>query len=819
MDKENNAIPNLEKENPECSEVIGKETEVLKERRKLLFGEAAANEFDQNSFGLALSGGGIRSATINLGFMKTLNKLGLLKRADYLSTVSGGGYAGAYIQATLKGLGSELQHKDESINVDDCYEKLFSDEHIEHMRSRGEYLIPGKGVIKNFNRLVLIVAYLSSWIMSLLSPALMIAIAYSIYGLVSTFVEMDSQLFYEYCAYVLTIGAFAFPVVLTAHYILNRVEIYGLNISLWFHRAETVLLIALGFGILASAIAAVGLQYSEHGQSLLMYLCIGAGAIILGFFVNPNASSFHRFYRAQLSEAFLKFAGTRKDQNLLLKDLYPDKIEKAGVQDLINPYPLINTCLNLQATKDPKFQGTKTNDYFLLSPLYCGAKLTNYVETKGHNGYNTMTLPAATTISAAALNPGMGIYSNKILSVFLALFNARLGYWTWNPMKGSKGINAIWWPPYFFYELLSQIGTDKKMLNISDGGHIENLAVYELLRRKCKLIIAVDAGEDAQYAFSDLENLAIRSRNELGIEIRFLEGQDPEDIIRPKASFAYSRKRFAVAGLYKIWEEFTMTVPKGKGTRKVEVLVNYNHSPQPGEEAFSVCIKKEKNPEPSILKQAKKEAKERYERENPGKTGLEKLRTGTLVYVKSSVTAPLGKPNITPPEEVKEPSLLQQLFLLRKKKNPSGDRSTDGLNYAVYKYKIYHPVFPHEPTSDQFFDEVQWEAYYQLGQHLAIDMLGDLAFVKADLSYSNFEEKSTTPNVSLNDLMLQLDPTLAEVEEPVVQTRDLSSDTPRGIEPELPKAAEQETAEIEQETVETQQEEAEIQQEDSYYKI
>jgi len=39
---------------------------------------------------------------------------------------------------------------------------------------------------------------------------------------------------------------------------------------------------------------------------------------------------------------------------------------------------------------------------------------------------------------------------------------------------------------------------------LSDGGHLENLGVYELLRRRCKFIISSDAGEDADLNFSSL---------------------------------------------------------------------------------------------------------------------------------------------------------------------------------------------------------------------------------------------------------------------------------------------------------------------------
>ncbi|HEX8172083.1 MAG TPA: patatin-like phospholipase family protein [Thermoanaerobaculia bacterium] len=51
--------------------------------------------------GLALSGGGVRSATFNLGLLQALAAAGKLKAFDYLSTVSGGGYAGGWWSAWL----------------------------------------------------------------------------------------------------------------------------------------------------------------------------------------------------------------------------------------------------------------------------------------------------------------------------------------------------------------------------------------------------------------------------------------------------------------------------------------------------------------------------------------------------------------------------------------------------------------------------------------------------------------------------------------------------------------------------------------------
>jgi len=55
-----------------------------------------------NLIGLAFSGGGIRSATLNLGVLQALAENQLLHKFDYLSTVSGGGYIGSWLTALTR---------------------------------------------------------------------------------------------------------------------------------------------------------------------------------------------------------------------------------------------------------------------------------------------------------------------------------------------------------------------------------------------------------------------------------------------------------------------------------------------------------------------------------------------------------------------------------------------------------------------------------------------------------------------------------------------------------------------------------------------
>lgn len=686
--------------NTTYSDVIAAEDELLRERRRKIMGDDFAAALEENRFGLALSGGGIRSATINLGILKTLHKFGVLKQADYLSTVSGGGYTGAYIQATTKEKGQEG--------------KLFAPEHLHYMRSHGEYLFPGTGLEKIWNQLTLVVAFMVSFLMSLISPAILVGLIVGsyffcdYYNLISIDFMDAVQQHWQWLMPELFYGGI---VIFVLHYLLNIAQVYRLDGSNFFNRLETLVVI----GILSTfgwpLIKSFQSVKSPTAEQLLFFVTAGFILVLMGMFTNPNATSFHRFYRKQLADAYLHFATTNK--NILLHQLcQPHSNEH---QDYLAPYPLINTCLNLQSSKDPNFQGAKASDYFLLSPLYCGAKLVGYVPTAETIGYRQMTLPAAVTISAAAVNPGLGAYSNKILSILLTIFNLRLGFWTWNPMKIKTTWPVVWWPFYFFYELFGRIGTDKKMINISDGGHIENLGVMELLRRQCKLIVSVDAGADPLFTFADLENLAVRARNELGIDIRFRPDEIPENIMRVNPSHGYSKKRFAVADLYQLWEK----VCTDEGEEKI---VHY-----PG-----------------------------------GK------KTGVFVYVKSSVTAPTGRPD-------------DAAF-------------KDAFQYGTYKYKIYNPDFPHESTADQFFDPIQWEAYFQLGQFIAADILG------VD-NLNNFDVEEEAFTIPLDELYRHFDENMqlfGAVELPLPRVRG------RGIDDILIEAAQQQRPEKEMEGTPTE---------------
>lgn len=109
-------------------------------------GKAGHTFPDQESFGLAFSGGGIRSATFNLGVLQALAKVNILSCIDYLSTVSGGGYIGSWLLAWLKR--DNISHVVKQLNPDwNEHDECKATPQIEFLRDYSNYLTPQVGFL------------------------------------------------------------------------------------------------------------------------------------------------------------------------------------------------------------------------------------------------------------------------------------------------------------------------------------------------------------------------------------------------------------------------------------------------------------------------------------------------------------------------------------------------------------------------------------------------------------------------------------------------------------------------------------------------
>jgi len=120
--------------------LFAQENAALAGRRRLAMHKAESATADADSsptpprVGMAISGGGIRSATFALGLLRGLAQQGLLNRLDYLSTVSGGGFVGAMFGRMVEQLGIS-QAQSELAQANSAA--------LDWLRRNGRYLTPG----------------------------------------------------------------------------------------------------------------------------------------------------------------------------------------------------------------------------------------------------------------------------------------------------------------------------------------------------------------------------------------------------------------------------------------------------------------------------------------------------------------------------------------------------------------------------------------------------------------------------------------------------------------------------------------------------
>jgi len=384
--------------------------------------------------------------------------------------------------------------------------------------------------------------------------------------------------------------------------------------------------------------------------AFLLALAGGAAAALLAWRVDVNEFSLHHFYKNRLVRCYLggsrgpgmrapnPFTGFDPDDDIPLARMHLEtRARRAPVAEEAydGPYPIINTALNLVTGENLAWQERRAAS-FVFTPHYAGYEVTpepgvapgsrriasdGYRPT-GRYGYppserqgvepvGGIPLGTALAISGAAANPNMGYHSSAPAAFLMTMFNVRLGWWMGNPRHRSTyafSSPRLLGLAYLLNELTGNSGDRSRYVNLSDGGHFDNLGLYELVRRRCRWIVVCDAEQDGNLAFGGLGNAIRKCRADFGVDID----------VRP-------------IGIH----------PLGADGRSVHCAVGTVHyGPD--------C-------------------------------------TGVLVYLKASLT---------------------------------GDEPTD-----VLEYRARQPLFPHQSTGDQWFDESQFESYRALGQHVAVQVL------------------------------------------------------------------------------------------------
>lgn len=357
--------------------------------------------------GVALSGGGVRSASFAQGVLQGLHELGFLENVGYLSTVSGGGYTGAWYVTHHEVSDAELLGP--------------ASPHLHHLAQYGNYLASGH--------------YTGS--------------------------------FFDYARNVAVHQTF-----LPAHLLWN---------------------------------------------------------VLLDFDV--NVGSLRRFYREGIVRAYLYDEALSAGSTLVPETSTPIRwLDPARTG---RPFWIAN--MNLSLIDDDTHHRARIGDVFELTPLRAGSNAVGYVETPvrsepyeawsfgspvdydgadeflpflSSSATRWMTPEYATAISGAAVDSkGLAGEANGAVFYALELLNWSLGYYVpgwsegWVAGDGEPltvlGHYLTTLAPLSSFVASHGRTTTAKEFYLSDGGHVENLGLYALVRRGCRLIVVADATQEA----------------------------------------------------------------------------------------------------------------------------------------------------------------------------------------------------------------------------------------------------------------------------------------------------------------------------------
>lgn len=304
---------------------------------------------------------------------------------------------------------------------------------------------------------------------------------------------------------------------------------------------------------------------------LAALLALAGFALVLSWRVDINEFSMNLLYRNRLVRCYLgasrdtrqpnAFTGFDPLDDILLNKLSNFEPDPAAPQNYkpkqptpedpiyAGPYPILNCALNVTHGQRLAWQERKAES-FVFTPRYCGVQYQEMTpipgqQEEGENprpkeGYREtlhyafddggVYLGTAMSVSGAAVSPNMGYHTSPPLAFLMSVFDVRLGQWLGNPRRADSynrpapKVSLV----YLLCELFALTDDTRRYVYLSDGGHFENLALYELVRRRCTHIIVCDAGEDAGFSFHDLGSAVRKCRTDLGVEITF--EKDPSQL-------------------------------------------------------------------------------------------------------------------------------------------------------------------------------------------------------------------------------------------------------------------------------------------------
>ena len=262
----------------------------------------------------------------------------------------------------------------------------------------------------------------------------------------------------------------------------------------------------------------------------IVLVLLGLG---MAYLIDPNKFSLHAMYRDRLIRAYLGASNSKRDANPFTGF---DENDNIRMRELWNEgkfgkrlMPVVNIALNLVGGSKLAWQDRKAES-FTVSPLHCGSPEVGYRKTDAPDGHRYggekgISLGTAVAISGAAASPNMGYHSSPFVTFILTLLNVRLGAWLGNPGKAGDKTFHLGYPRFSIGPIIAEaFGLTKdtsRYVYLSDGGHFENLGLYEMVLRRCHYIVVSDGGEDPACSFADLGEAVRKIRIDFGISIEF----------------------------------------------------------------------------------------------------------------------------------------------------------------------------------------------------------------------------------------------------------------------------------------------------------
>jgi hypothetical protein len=320
--------------------------------------------------------------------------------------------------------------------------------------------------------------------------------------------------------------------------------------------------IFIGGLLILVSLAAERISRSLPGYQIpLAVLAAAALSIGLAFRVDINDFSMHAFYRNRLARCYLGASNSTRTPDPFTgfdeRDAAIPLSQLRCAHNYHGPFPVFCTSINLTFGEDLAFQERKAAS-FAFTPIYSGydvswtasrseqnkLRFNGFVRTDTY-AYSSpgIHLSTVAAISGAAVSPNQGYHSSPTIAFLLTVFNVRLGWWLANPRKltesgrlirkdrdlfddspagGASNYPAAAPAISLFYlasELLGQADDTRRYVYLSDGGHFDNMGLYELVRRRCRFIVISDAEEDADLKFEGIGMAIRKCRIDFGAEI------------------------------------------------------------------------------------------------------------------------------------------------------------------------------------------------------------------------------------------------------------------------------------------------------------